>query len=221
MKLVGVGIGPGDSQLMTYKAVFMINEAKYVFVPESKGKSLAYEIAKPYLIDKEVIFLETPMGQDNKERYKDYAKKIFEMTGDDISVFLTLGDSSVYSTFTYISKEFKKLGGEVEFIPGITSFSAAASVLNIPLIEKGEKMIVCDSLDGVNLINIDTVVILKTVEKEKLIERLEKEGFYYYYVKRCTQLGEEIIRDKEKILDDRDYLSLIVAKRSEEDWFTL
>lgn len=221
MKLIGVGIGPGDSQLMTYKAVLSIKEAKYVFVPESRGKSIAYEIAKPYLRGKEVIFLQTPMGHDNKARYKNYAKQIFDMTGEYMSVFLTLGDSSIYSTFTYISKEFKRLGGEVEFVPGITSFSAAASILNIPLIQKGEKMIVCDSIDDVNLENIDTVVILKTVDKERLIERLDKEGFYYYYVKRCTQLGEEVIRDKEKILADRDYLSLVIAKRSEDDWFIL
>ncbi|WDC84910.1 SAM-dependent methyltransferase [Caloramator sp. mosi_1] len=109
MKLIGVGVGPGDSELLTLKAINAINNAAYIFVPESCGKSIAYEIAKPFLQDKDnIIFLDIPMGC-SKDLYKNYAEKIYELSKGKTSVFLTLGDPSIYSTFSYTADEIKNL----------------------------------------------------------------------------------------------------------------
>lgn len=214
MKLIGVGVGPGDIELFTLKAINAIEEAAYIFIPESRGKSIAYDIARPLLEDKyNIIFLDIPMGC-GRDLYKTYAERIFRTSEGKTSVFLTLGDPSIYSTFIYIADEIKNLGGDVSTIPGIPSFIAAAALIGEPLLRKGDKMIVCDSIDEIDLKGLDAVVVLKTLDKEKILNLLEEEGFKYFYIKRCTQKDEMVLTDRDDILKDNDYLSMIIAKRS-------
>ncbi|CDF57293.1 precorrin-2 C(20)-methyltransferase [Thermobrachium celere] len=213
MKLIGIGVGPGDFELLTLKAVKEIEGAAYIFIPESKGKSIAYEIAKPILKNRQnIVFLDIPMGC-SRDVYRSCAQRIMEVSRDKTSVFLTLGDPNVYSTFTYTAEEIKKMGGEAYTISGIPSFIAASSAIGVPLLKKGEKMIVCDSVEGLSLENIDTVVVLKTVDKEKILDFFEERGFKYFYIRRCTQKDELILTNRQEILMDTDYLSMIVARR--------
>ncbi|EYE89228.1 cobalt-precorrin-2 C(20)-methyltransferase [Fervidicella metallireducens AeB] len=215
-KLYGIGIGPGDKELITLKAYNLIRECDYIFIPQSKGESLAGKITSDYVTDKKVIELEFPMGEDNGERYKNAAEKINEILKDgERGTFLTLGDPMTYSTYIYLMLELKKKNVEVETIPGITSFNAAASRLGIPLTLRDESFYLADgSVDEEILKRVNTVCILKiSKNKHETIERLEKHGFSYIYVKRCTQENETIIYDKEEMLRDMDYMSLIFARR--------
>lgn len=215
-KIYGIGIGPGDKELITLKGYKLIRECDYVFIPKSKGESLAGKIVEDYISDKKVIELDFPMGEDNSKRYKEAAISISEILGEGrVGTFLTLGDPMTYSTYMYLMLELKKIDIEVETIPGITSFNAAAAKLSLPLTLRDESFYLADGdVDEEILKRIATVCILKiTKNKPMIIEKLEKHGFKYVCVKRCTQKEETFIYDKEEILMDKDYMSLIYARR--------
>ena len=213
----GVGVGPGDSELITLKAINTIKKSDYVFIPKSKGISTARTIAEEYITDKEIIELEFPMGEDNSERYKEAAKVIEDTLKDgETCVFLTLGDPMTYSTYLYLMLRVKEYDIDIETIPGITSFAAATSRLNIPLTLKGDSFYLCDGkLDMDILKKADSVCILKVNKiKQEIIDKLESEHFDYVYVKRVTREDEQILYDKEEILKDNDYMSLIFGRRN-------
>lgn len=215
-KIYGIGVGPGDKELITLKGYNVIRSCDYVFLPCNKGDSLAGKIVSDYIVDKKVIEIEFPMGEDNSERYRNAANKINEILGaDEVGVFLTLGDPMTYSTYLYLLFELKKTDLNVETIPGITSFNAAASRLSMPLTLKDESFYLADGiLDEEILKRVDTVCVLKIIRnKLDIMDKLTKHGFEYICIKRCTQENEEFIFEKSKILKDNDYMSLIYARR--------
>lgn len=217
-KLYGIGIGPGDPELITVKAVKLIKHCHCVFVPEKRGKRLAETIASEYLVSKKIVVLQLHKNSDDDNPYK-HAAMIIDKTLKDgeYGVFLTLGDPMVYSSFLYLLPEVKKLGIETFSVPGITSFNAAASVLSLPLAIKNESFYLADGeVEEEVLKNVNTVCILKPCkQKAETLDRLETHGFHYIYVKRCTQPEQIIITDKNEMLQDTDYMSLIFAIRTE------
>lgn len=215
-KIYGIGIGPGDKELITLKGYNLIRSCDYVFLPSSKGSSLAGKIVSDYIVDKKVVEIDFPMGEDNEERYINAAIKINEILDEDeVGVFLTLGDPMTYSTYLYLMFQLKKMDLNVETIPGITSFNAAASRLSMPLTLKNESFYLADGmLDEEILKRVDTVCVLKIIKnKLDIMDKLKKHGFEYVCVKRCTQDNEAIIYEKSEILGDNDYMSLIYARR--------
>lgn len=221
MKMIyGIGIGPGDKELLTLKAYRLIRTCDCVFIPESRGESLAGIISHEYIKDKKVVELSFPMKEDNKQRYRQAAQTIDKVLGDEeVGVFLTLGDPMTYSTFMYLLKELEALKIETDTIPGITSFNAAASMLRLPIALRDEGFYLADGdIDEEILKRIDTVCILKVIKnKENIIEKLERNGFEYAYVKRCTHQSQKVIYDRQEILRDKDYMSMIYARAKEID----
>lgn len=215
-KVYGIGIGPGDKELITLKAYNLIRSCDYVFIPESKGESLAGTIAADYVKDKQVIELSFPMKEDNKLRYRQAAQKINDVLKEnEAGVFLTLGDPMTYSTFIYLMMELADINIAVEAIPGITSFNAAASALALPIALRDESFYLADGdIDEEILEKVDTVCVLKVIKnKEGIISKLERCGFKFAYVKRCTQQTQKIIYDRREMLEDNDYMSLIFARK--------
>ncbi|MBU3129726.1 precorrin-2 C(20)-methyltransferase [Clostridium tagluense] len=215
-KIYGIGVGPGDKELITLKGYNLIRSCDYVFLPSSKGNSLAGKIVSDYIVDKKVIEIEFPMGEDNEERYINAAIKIDEILGEgQVGVFLTLGDPMTYSTYLYLMFQLKKMDLNVETIPGITSFNAVASRLSLPLTLRDESFYLADgTLDEEVLKRVDTVCVLKIIKnKLDIMDKLTKYGFEYVCVKRCTQENETLIYEKSEILEDNDYMSLIYARR--------
>jgi precorrin-2/cobalt-factor-2 C20-methyltransferase len=216
-KLYGIGIGPGDPELLTHKAYKLIKCCDCVFIPESKGDSLSGKITGEYIQDKKVIELSFPMGEDNQERYVQAANIINETLKDDeVGVFLTLGDPMTYSTYAYLMKELIHLKVDTITIPGITSYNAAAALLALPVTLRDESFYLSDgNVDEEILKRIDSVCVLKVSKnKQEIIDKLERNGFDYTYVKRCTQENQAIIYNKEEMLVDQDYMSLIFARRA-------
>lgn len=213
--LYGIGIGPGDKELLTLRGYRLIRTCDYVFIPESRGESLAGLIAHEYIKDKKVVSLSFPMGEDNRENYGDAARIIGDTLKDEeAGAFLTLGDPMTYSTYAYLMRELDTAGITTVTIPGITSFNAAASVLGLPITFKDESFYLADGdLDEEILKRVNSVCVLKvTRNKESIISKLEKHGFDYTYVKRCTQPNQKLLRGKAEILEDQDYMSLIFAR---------
>lgn len=214
-KFYGIGVGPGDSELMTLKAVRLIEEADYIFIPRSKGQSTAKQIAAVYIKDKPVIELDFPMGEDNSERYKSAAELVDSTIADgETGVFLTLGDPMTYSTYIYLLNQLKQTEIELETVPGISSFTASASRLNLPLAIKGESIYIVDgTIDPEILKRVETVCILKANQaKGDIIQTLEAHGFEYSYIRRVSQETETILTDKAEILAQDDYMAMIFGR---------
>jgi len=218
-KLYGVGVGPGDKELLTIKAVRIIENADVIVVPTAvvNGKSIAYDTAKDFINkDTYVLFKHFPMGGIEQE------EKIFEafrcilkyLKEDKNVVFLTIGDPFIYSTYIYLLNYIKECGYDIETIPGITSFCACASVSNEHLVIGDEplKILPASRLDSIN--DEKFLVIMKVYKNEcNVINFLEKRGYEYTYIKRAGRKGQTILKKKEDIMNSCDYMSLIIARK--------
>ncbi|CAB3289956.1 putative cobalt-precorrin-2 C(20)-methyltransferase [Methanocaldococcus lauensis] len=221
-KVYGVGVGVGDEKLLTLKALEVLKKVNKVFVPISKEgkKSIAYEIVKDYIKDKDVEELLFPMIKDKeklKKYWNDALKKILNEDGE--VAIITIGDPTLYSTFSYIWKLLKENGVKVEIINGISSIFASTSALNIPLVEGDEKL--CILPQGKDLEKyideFDTIIVMKTKNlKEALSKIKNKDDYIIGLVKRVTFDDEKVAIGKfdELNFDEfNDYLSLAIIKK--------
>lgn len=215
-KLYGIGTGPGDKDLLTLKAVKTIQEASVIFAPNNKGKNFALDTAEDYLHNKKVVLIDFPMGKVEKQDYIKAAEIIYnEIPEGECGAFLTIGDPMVYSTFIYIAEELENKKIDVEIVSGIPSFVASAARTKTPLTVKGDTFILCDEFKEELLNYADSICILKTLKnKENILNALENNDFKYKYIKRCTWNNEKILLNKEEIIKDSDYISLILGKKS-------
>jgi precorrin-2/cobalt-factor-2 C20-methyltransferase len=228
-KLFGIGVGPGDPELITKKAIRVINEADVIFTAASSKNdySLALEIAKPYIAENaDIQSLSFPMIKDKNESakaWKNNAEIIaMQLKNGKTAAFITLGDPVTYSTFGYILRAMKDVMPEanIEIIPGITSFHAAAARCNRILVEAEETLaIMSGAYGGENIRSIgdkvDKLAIVKAYKNTKDINNALKEtGFFdkSIAISKCGRNGEEII-DNIKDLEKRkpDYWTLILA----------
>lgn len=173
-KLYGIGVGPGDPELLTLKAKRLIEECDIVAVPVKKAGefSVALNIAKGAVDipqDKIVEILFT-MNKDKEKREacrQAAAGEIMNYLDAGKSVaMLALGDIGIYSTYAYVHKRLLKAGYDVEMISGIPSFCAGASKAGISIVEGNEAFGVIPSLKGIDQVEkamgvFDNLVIMK------------------------------------------------------------
>jgi len=145
--LYGIGVGPGDPDLIPIKSINILKKVDLIFAASStkNRESRAVNIARPYIPDyTEVRILPFPMTKDNNEKKASWLKNtqdiLSEIESEKNVAFLTLGDPLTYATYGYVLEYMKELAPEISLmtIPGITSFQAAASRVNIPLVEGEE-----------------------------------------------------------------------------------
>ncbi len=225
-KLYGLGVGPGDPELMTLKAVRLIRECHVIAVPASgKDTNVAFEIAGravPEIKAKELLEISMPMTRD-KSKLKESHDKAAEAVaaeleqGRDIA-FLTLGDPSIYSTYIYIHDRVKAKGYETEIVPGIPSFCAVAARLNEGLTEASEALhVIPASYEGVEeaLSMKGTRVLMKTgksVGKIKtLLEQMDRPPSVRM-VERCGMKGERVFTRLEDLDEEAGYFSILIVK---------
>ena len=184
-KLIGLGVGPGDSELVTVKGIKTLKSVPVICAPKSsKDKpSLALSIVQNILNERkdDYVLIEPlfPMIEDKKalENYwKGAAQLVMDELeeGKDVS-FITLGDPSIYSTFSYIAQIIRDEGYDVEMIPGITSFTSCAASAGITLSEKDEIVIIVPKVDQrleEILGHADTAVIMKTSRHSEMLEEI-------------------------------------------------
>ena len=185
-KFYGIGTGPGDSSLLTVKAVDTLKNIDVLYTPEAKkgGDSLALSIVKKYLPeDLEIKSRHFPMSNDSFEKiqvWNDVSSEIVSDVKDGKDVgFITLGDPMIYSTYVYVMERLME-DIEVETIPGISSFSNIASNQNYPLVMDTDPLIVIpctmeeEKIDAA-LQTYDCLVLMKVYKNFKeIVQKLEK-----------------------------------------------
>ncbi len=225
-KLYGIGVGPGDTELLTLKAARILESVPVVFSPKSSKEkdSIALSIVKPILEKRDdykrlmVVAPIFPMIEDKSELEKiwDSAAEMIAQyldSGRDVA-FVTLGDTSIFSTYSYVQK---RLIGEyeIETVPGITSFTACAAARNKALVEQNQILTVVPKIDD-RLEEVleysDSIVLMKasrnTNDLEKSIEEKEREK-EIYSVQNCTRENEKII---EGFSHEKPYLTTTIIK---------
>ena len=218
-KLYGVGVGPGDPELITLKALRLTKEADILVFP---GESVAYRIMKgayPEIDSKQMISLPMPMIKDREElkRVHDEGAKIIAEwleKGKNV-VFLTLGDPTVYSTYIYVHKRVEQLGYATEIVSGITSFCAVSARFNEGLVEKSQQLHVIPASYQIEeaLKLPGTKVLMKTGKKMQEVKaQIKASGNKAEMIENCGMPDEKIYRSVEEIPDDAGYYSLIIVK---------
>ena len=230
-RLYGIGVGPGDPELMTIKAKKTIEGSDVVIVPGEKVKdSIAYKIARgacENLDEMKLVALEMPMIKDKArldEIHDRAAREIEKYLDEGKTVsFLTLGDVTVYSTYMYVHKRVVRDGYDAAIINGITSFTAAAARLNTDLVEREEPLHVIPATfkaDGMSeLLSLPGTKVLMKSGKEigKVRDAIIASGQKAMMVENCGMENEKIYYDGEDIPDSASYYSLIIVKEAQEE----
>jgi len=225
-KLYGLGVGPGDTELLTLKALRIIKESEVIAVPGKVPQdTVAYKIvvqAYPELADKELLPIDMPMTKDIgvlQESHDQGAKTIaaYLDAGKQVA-FLTLGDTTVYSTYLYVHKRIQEMGYDVEIVSGITSFCAVAARLNMGLVEKEEQLHVIPASYQIDeaLKLPGTKVLMKAGKKMSDVKtRLKTMNARVVMIENCGMKDERIFRGADEIPEDAGYYSLIIVKENE------
>lgn len=231
----GVGVGPGDPELLTVKAVNVLRVADVIAVPRSSdssadGLSQALQIAKRAvdLEGKDILELLFPMTKDAdvlaSARREAAAKVATELDSGRSVAFITLGDPMLYSTFSYLVPFVAELspGAPVRVVPGITSFGAAASTIGAPLAEADEKVMIVPAAYDLGevkglLDSADTLVFMKVNRIfDRLLDLLVSKGLERkaFLVSRAGWPEERVVTDIKKLRGVKlDYFSTLIVKK--------
>lgn len=228
----GIGVGPGDPDLLTIKGAKILASCPHVFVPTPKfgAASLALSIAKPHIhydaVIHEILF---PMTSDKAElslRWQESARTVSDVlaNGSD-GCFLTLGDAFLYSTYIYLLRELRKLLPDLKVVtvPGVTAFSAAASMAEFPVGEAKETVVIVPTADDLReveraLTTGGTVILMKIGKRlPRILDCLRQAGALdrAVFVSRVGLEGEKIETDLTKLQGseaDMGYMSIILVR---------
>ena len=223
-KLFGIGVGPGDTELLTIKACKILKKVPVICSPRSsEGKdSIALSIVKPIIEnrgdDYEVLDPVFPMVEDKttlEKHWDDAADSISKYLDNGVDVaFITLGDPAIFSTFSYV---LDRLSGDydVEMVPGITASTAVASSIGKPLVEKNQVLTIVPKIDEriERIISDgDSIVLMKPSRNSEELESIisskdcEKE---IYSIENCSMENEHFIKGFSK---DKPYLTTTLIK---------
>ncbi|MBC2722235.1 precorrin-2 C(20)-methyltransferase [Desulfosporosinus sp.] len=226
-KFYGVGVGPGDPQLLTLQAVQVLQSVDLVAIPKSKmdRESVAWDIAKIHCPSNvRLVELEMPMTSDQQVLAKawfDGAQTILAELKQGKSVaFITLGDPSLYSTYTYLLNNLQdELPQEcIVTVPGIMAMAAAAAKINLPLATGDEPLLVLPSTEDVGeFLDFPNLILMKVSRRlPEILTLLEEHDRKAVLLTRLGQ-SEEKIRWEPKPEDFQsekiDYLSLLLVKK--------
>jgi len=236
--LIGIGVGPGDVELLTVKAVKAIHNADVIMCPASKEDrpSIALSIIES-IIDKsknqEIIKLIFPMTKDKdilEASWKRNAKIMAEtvLKGKNV-VYITIGDPYLYSTWIYMHRDLKEKYPDMDIsvVPGIVSIFSFASKVGISVAEGAEKVAIipsCYDLSSVKEIAkySESMIFLKDGRYfDQVIEVLKEAGFpdnSLFAIGQDLGTDNEIIRTMTlgEVNDDTlttKYFSILVVKR--------
>lgn len=226
--LYGVGLGPGDPDLITRRAARLIEGAAVVAYPSLAGSdSLARAIAADLIpAAAREIRMDVPMSRDRAPAQAAYDAGAAEIAaaldaGDDV-VCLCEGDPFFYGSFMYLFARLKDRY-DVRVVPGVTSLTACAAAAAMPLAARNEVLTVLPGPlpDGAlrdHLRAADTLVVMKVGRHlPRLRALLASEGLTGTYVERAT-LGAERVMPLDEAPDDAPYFSMILITKGADPW---
>jgi precorrin-2/cobalt-factor-2 C20-methyltransferase len=230
--LYGLGVGPGDPELITVKAFRLLQQSPVVAYPKKRmgSKSYAHQIAELYVQpqDKEMLGLVFPMTRDKEILEREWNKTV-EIVWERLSegkdvAFVTEGDPMFYSTFIHMMRVMHEEHPEVPVVtvPGVSSFLGAASRFNMPLADGDEQIGIIPATEDKEAMrkaieDHDTVVFLKVAKVLPMIIGLLKEMGLADKAAVATKVtsSEEMVWTDMRELEraELSYLTLMVVKK--------
>ncbi len=225
----GVGVGPGDPELLTVKAINAIKNSDVIIAPKTEKKegSLALSIVKPHLnSDAEIIYQTFPMiknFEESKEVFEGNVQEIckFIDAGKNVA-FLTLGDPMFYSTYIYIFRLLKNFGVEIKTVAGVPAFLAISSYINRPLVFGDDILTVIPATaEREKILSAlkysDTTVLMKVYKNfDDVVDMLAEKNMLddSVLVSRCGLNDEKIIENISAHKGEKmNYLSTILSRK--------
>ncbi len=229
-RLYGIGLGPGDPELLTLKGARILREVDLVYAPQAKTSSDSYalRIAREFIDPnrQEIVRLFFPTNDEKA------AGEVWSRAADELArklkqglsaAFITEGDPSLYSTFSYVMESLSARHPElpVEIIPGVTSVTAAAAAAKAPLVTHGQNLAILPAAYGIDglknaITSNDTVVLMKVNRAlVQALSVLEESGLANrsVYVKRASTDQEEVVHSLDQLAkEDLDYFSLLIIR---------
>ena len=229
--LYGIGIGPGDPELITVKGANLLQHSRHVFVPKARTAtdSLAWSIAgrhaHPAAVVHELVFPMTTDGAELEQRWRESARQVAAVlrSGAD-ACFLTLGDPLLYSTYIYLVRALRQelSGVRVVTVPGVMAFSAAAALAGFPVGEGRKPVTIVPASEDLEqvrraLAGSGTVVLMKIGKRlGEVLKLLEESGVLErsVLVSRAGLPEERIETDLRKLKasgTEAEYLAVILV----------
>ncbi len=229
--LYGIGVGPGDPELLTLKAARLLRQAPVVAVPKRcGGRSYAFSIVANLIDERRQEVLDLPFAMNKDEaamlpQRREAARLVLDRlrTGRDVA-FLTEGDPFFYSTFVHLFETVTTEAPEVkiEIVPGVNSVNASAIAARVPLAVGEERVAILPATyEGGKLRKalreFDTVVLVKVNSVlDEVIDLLGALGLKdrALLVEKCGSPDERVVRDLDRVRGQRiSYLATLIVKK--------
>jgi len=230
-KLIGASLGPGDPELITRRAWAALQSGARWLYPVKKAEESSYALAiverGGIAVPADAVELVFPMTRDAEILAKAWARAATQTvellaSGRDL-VFLVEGDASTFATFGHLARVVRELAPEVEVetIPGVSSFAAAAASTGVTLAEEDETFAIIPAAYGVEVINhlldeFDTLALLKVKPLlDEVIDLLERRELLAtsVFIEKVGSPEERIVRDVASLKGEKvNYLSLLLVQ---------
>ena len=229
-KFYGIGVGPGDPELLTLKGRRLLEEADCIAAPKTHGEagSTALPLVEQFIAGKPLLELVLPMTHDKRQleqAWADSAKAVMERldAGQNVA-FITLGDASLFSTLMYIFRPIKAAGYAWELVPGINAPSAAAARLGIGLADGKEDLAILAAtadlakVESTIASHSNTVLMKGAAKWPAIAEILERQGVLAKTaaVERCTMENERVFTDVSQMPEDLSYFLTAIIRKGME-----
>ena len=230
-RFFGVGVGPGDPELLTVKAQRLLQKAGVICYTRLDNGAPSYALAVVgALLPSGAEMLPITVPSDDSpvphETWHEAAGRIGAKLreGQDVA-FITEGDPMLYSEFPHLIEHIKAEvvdGLVVEVVPGVPSVMAAAASAGVPLVSQGQRLAILPQVYGIDdlreaITNYDTIVLMEIDHNlMRALANLESLGLagHAIYVRQASTASERVIHDISKLTsEDLDYFSLLIIKR--------
>ena len=218
MTLYGVGLGPGDADLLTLRGREVLDAVDTVYSPGRLSRAVATE----HVPESRVGDLDFPMTRDEDElrrAWKAAAAEIAPVARDGDAAFVTLGDPNVYSTFGHLRRTLEAFhpGVGVETVPGVSATTAFTTALGVE-VAAGTSLTLREAAGEDTPTGPDRLVLFKVTDASATHEALTAAGYDVRYGRRLfMEAGETLVTEDPADLAERDYYTLAYAEKRDLD----
>ncbi len=216
MTLYGIGLGPGEADLVTVRGKEVLESVDIVYSPGRLSRTVALN----HVDESKIGDLDFPMTRDEeklRKAWKDAAEEIAPQARDGDAAFVTLGDPNVYSTFGHLRRTLDAFHPDVdvEIVPGVSAMTAFATALDVE-IEAGAGLSLREAANGHAPTGPDRMILFKVTDAPATHEKLVEAGYDVTFGRRLyMEQGETIVTDDPSELDERDYYTLAYAEKQD------